>query len=93
MDIEFSHSPIAGKTFHFTIRHATGKAKIKAFIDTSQVFDGECPDPPCHEQIFIPGGTRGSLLRIIATLADGNTIEREINITESDAAPGVASAA
>jgi hypothetical protein len=93
MDIEFSHFPIAGKTFRFTIRHTTGGAKVTAFIDTLQVFDGECPDPPCYEQIFIPGNTRGSLLRIISTLADGNTIEREIKITESDEAPGAASAA
>lgn len=88
MIIENQGLPYAGEPFRFTVADAPGKTKIDVYVNTAHIFKGECPDPPCHETVWIPVGTRGSVLRIMAKDFLGNTIEREFNITESDASAG-----
>jgi hypothetical protein len=88
MVIENQDLPYAGKLFRFTVAGATGKTRIEAYIDTARVLERECPDPPCHEMVRVPVGTRGSVLRIVAKDLLGDTIERQFRIAESDTSSG-----
>lgn len=88
MIIENQGLPYAGERFRFTVARATGKTRIVVYVDTAPILDEECPDPPCHEIVQIPVGTRGSVLRIVATDVSGNTTEREFTIAESDESTG-----
>jgi hypothetical protein len=91
MEIETKDQPLAGERFRFSVSHAPG-ANILVFVDTLKIFEGDCPDPPCHESVFVPEGTRGSTLRIVAKSTAGKIIEREFNISESYSEPGAAAA-
>ena len=77
MIIENQDLPYAGERFLFSVAGATGKTKIEVYIDSARVLEEECPDPPCHEIVRVPVGTRGSVLRILAKDSLGNTTERQ----------------
>ena len=49
------------------------------------MFQHDCDDPPCHEMIMIPPGTRGATLRVIATDSIGNTESFEHKVVDTDA--------
>lgn len=93
MRIEAEDNPTAGARYKFTVLEAIGGAGIKVFVDQLEILDEDCPDPPCHEIITIPEGTRGATLRIIARDRVGNVTEREFEIAEPYSESGAATAA
>jgi hypothetical protein len=66
----------------------TRPTHIEVYIGRKRVVDKECPDPPCHESVFIPANARGSELWIIARDTNGNVEQQKIQITDSDASAG-----
>lgn len=88
MKIENKGFPYAGKPFLFVVAEATGRTTIEAYVNMRRVLEAECPDPPCHEVVLVPVGTRGSVLRLIATDSLGNRIEREFTIADFEASSG-----
>jgi hypothetical protein len=80
MIIENQGLPCAGEPFRFSVSGANGKMGVEAYIDSILVYEGECPDPPCHEIIDIPNDRINSVLRIIIWDMDGNTAEEEFTI-------------
>ena len=88
MDIRRQGQPQAGEWFNFQVSGGTRPTHIEAYIGRSKVIDKDCPDPPCHESIFIPANARGSELWIIARDTKGNVEQQKIQITDSDASAG-----
>jgi hypothetical protein len=84
MEMRDEGLPYAGERFRFTILGGTPVIRIKAYIDSKQVLSTDCPDPPCHEVVQIPAGTRGAILRIVATDRLGSKFEQEYVIAEAD---------
>jgi hypothetical protein len=82
MKIEAAQAPFAGQFFHFTVLDVAGRTRIKVFVDALQIFDEDCPDPPCHEMVLIPPGTRSSLLRVVAQDLTGATVERKFTVAD-----------
>ena len=75
MDIEARQLPMAGLPLNFSVDGGLGVCNIKVFVDSKLVHQHDCDDPPCHEMVMIPPGTRGATLRIIATDSVGNKEE------------------
>jgi hypothetical protein len=88
MKIENRNFPMAGESFRFEITGATGKTRVEAHIDRKPIFVHDCPDPPCHETILVPPGTRGAELRLVAIDSTGNRAERVFAIATSDTNTG-----
>jgi hypothetical protein len=88
MIIENQGLPHAGELFRFSVTGATGKTRINLYVNTTHIFEGECPDPPCHEIVGVPVGTGGSVLWIKAEDLHGNSIGREFTIVEAEANAG-----
>ncbi len=80
MEIHASDVAIAGKPFHFTVIGAVGQTQIACFVDGRQIFFSPCPDPPCHEEMFIPDFTAGSLLVVVAVDSANTRVTREFVI-------------
>jgi hypothetical protein len=93
MIVDTDGMPYAGEPFAFTIRDAHERVTVQCYVDRHLVFNDECPDPPCHEVVTIPRGTRGSMLRIVATTARGARVEQELKIAEAGASSGGAASA
>jgi hypothetical protein len=93
MRIDAQAYPLAGDTFRFSVQNAAEGANLQVFVDSLKIFDGDCLDPPCHEEVRVPDGTRGSMLRIIATAANGTVVEREFEIAEVHSKRGPAASA
>lgn len=62
MDIQTVGEPQPGRNFRFTIQGGLGTAKIEAYLNGGQVLEVECPDPPCHEMVFVPANAFGQRL-------------------------------
>jgi hypothetical protein len=93
MNIEALGEPNPGQTFNFTVRGGVGKVTIAAYINESQVvFQTECPDPPCHEMVFIPEYASGQLL-VVATDSSGIRAQRVFNIKSLISGGGMVSSA
>jgi hypothetical protein len=88
MEIEELGLPYAGELFQFMVTHGTGPTHIEAYIDRRKILVADCPDPPCHEMISVPPGTKGADLWIVAEDAHGNAKERRFTIGESDTSAG-----
>lgn len=83
MKIEPLGVPYAGEKFEFTIKGDKKPTSLEAYIDRRQILSTDCPDPPCHEMLIVPQGTRGADLLIVARDADGNSVERVFTVVES----------
>jgi hypothetical protein len=70
MDIEAFGKPSPGQPFNFTVRGGVGRVTIEAYVGQDQIFKTECPDPPCHEMVLVPGYASGQLL-VVATDSRG----------------------
>lgn len=88
MEIEELGLPYAGERFHFTVTQGTGLTNIEVYIDRKELLSKDCPDPPCHEMILVPPGTKGADLWIIARDTHGNTEEKRFTVGESDTSAG-----
>lgn len=88
MQIEELGPPYAGELFRFTVTGGTRPTHIEVYIDRRQILSTDCPDPPCHEIIVVPPGTRGADLWIIARDAHGNTEQIRFTVGESDTSAG-----
>ncbi len=84
MRIENIGQPYAGQQFRFTVTNTLENTRIQVYIDKMAVLETECPDPPCHEMIAIPYGTRGSILSIIGTDRRGRIVKVQFEIAESE---------
>jgi hypothetical protein len=83
MILEYEREPIVGEPFAVTARGFEGTARMRLFIGQRLLAEVECPDPPCHEVVLIPEGTKGRMLRVIATDQEGQEEELELTIRES----------
>lgn len=84
MDIEARQPPMAGQSFNFSVDGGLGISNIKVFVDLKLVHQHDCDDPPCHEMVMIPPGTRGATLRIIAMDSVGNKKEFTSQVGDSE---------
>lgn len=89
MEIELKQLPIAGQTVNVSVDGGIGITSINVFVDSMLVLQHDCDDPPCHEMVEIPAGTRGSTLKIITTDSVGNSESAEYQISDFD--PGESS--
>ncbi|WP_122400598.1 hypothetical protein [Bradyrhizobium vignae] len=48
--------PVEGTNFRFTISGGIGTTRITVQVNGKMLHDGDCPDPPCHEEMRIPAG-------------------------------------
>lgn len=67
MDFRYDSLPVPGHSFSVEVIDFRGGVLIEIFIGGLRVATKECPDPPCHEMLFIPKDADGKTLRIVAT--------------------------
>jgi hypothetical protein len=79
MDIEAFGAPYPAENFSFTVRGGMGRITIAVFLNESQLMQTDCPDPPCHEMVFIPGYASGQLM-IVATDSTGASDQTTFSI-------------
>lgn len=84
MDIELRQLPMAGQALNFIVEGGIGITNINVYVDSMLVQQHDCDDPPCHEMVMIPSGTRGATLKIVATDSVGNSHRLEYQIVDSD---------
>lgn len=66
---------------------------IRAVIGGDTLYDGKCPDPPCHEQMAIPSWAAGETLVVTLSSADAQPVVRRIAIAQKDSSTGGLAAA
>lgn len=84
MDIKTSQLPMAEQSFNFSVDGGHGITNIQVFVDSKLIRQYDCDDPPCHETVMIPPGTRGATLRIIATDSIGKRQEFVSQVGDSE---------
>jgi hypothetical protein len=90
MDIQAVGEPHPGQVFNFTVRGGSGTARIAAYLNGIQVLQSECPDPPCHEMVFVPTNAFGQLM-IVATDSSGVAQQRVFAIQKATSGGGMVS--
>jgi hypothetical protein len=87
MQINERDLPQAGEHFFFSVDGGITPIRIQVFIAGTLHYEGECPDPPCHEMTMIPARSQGSVLRIVTTDKSGARFERSFTIGASGGMP------
>jgi hypothetical protein len=83
MEITNEAHPHAGEKFHFSVSGGIGITRIEVHVDSTRIFEKDCADPPCHEMVQIPSGTKGAVLRIVVKDSAGKTSVMELTVAES----------
>ena len=81
MQLKYDREPIAGERFNFTASGFAGTAILQTYIGQKLVGESGCDDPPCHEMVLVPKGTRGAILRVVVETSLGEREELELQIT------------
>lgn len=84
MVLKHSLEAVVGRPFSVTASGFSGRARLEIFIGGKLVRRKECPDPPCHEMVVIPKGTRGKTITLRAVSTKGEEEEREFVIAGED---------
>jgi hypothetical protein len=66
MRIAFASEPRGGRDFEFEVADAGADAHVQLYIGDNLVMEARCPDPPCHERVFVPLEAVGNMLRVRA---------------------------
>lgn len=80
--------PVEGRNFRFTILGGVGTTKITVRLSGKVLHDSDCPDPPCHEEMRIPGGVGGAELVVIAKDSARNVLERKFIVGQTEGQAG-----
>jgi hypothetical protein len=83
MQLNILQSPYAGDVFRFEVLGGFGRVRIQVFVDQRKIFDEECADPPCHEELRLPVEASGALLRINAEDSRGDVAEEILPVEPS----------
>ena len=84
MRLHWEADPVVGQHFPFSVDRTVGVASIQISINNRAVFAFDCEDPPCHEAFFVPPGTVGSVMVLLAR-DDQDTERVEFVIRDLDA--------
>lgn len=88
MDINNLNEAFAGGQFHFVVSDGARPIHIEVYVDGAPLMHEDCDDPPCHEMVFIPSGTRGAELWVVARDADGALAQRTFRVGTPDPSAG-----
>ncbi len=88
MDIRAMSGPFAGEQFRFHVSGTLPPTRIVVYIDQAVVLSKDCDDPPCHETVSIPPGTKGSEVRIIASDPTGLREEQRFTVRDAESSAG-----
>ena len=66
MRIAFASAPKAGRDFEFDVIETSGEGRVRLYIGDDLMMEAQCPDPPCHERVFVPLGAAGNTLLVRA---------------------------
>ena len=66
MRIAFASAPKAGRDFEFDVIETGDEARVQLYIDDNLMLEIRCPDPPCHERVFVPLEADGTTLLVRA---------------------------
>lgn len=86
MQMIFDSPPKVGETFNLHIYTDAKPAHVLWFIEGNLIRRHDCPDPPCHEQMFIQPEYSHKELRIVGT-DRVETKELVFHIKEEDPSP------
>jgi hypothetical protein len=81
MEIDSGRLPVEGENFKFKVM-GVGVTQIEVWLNGRLIHQHKCPDPPCHEMIYVPLGTGAPELIIIAQDSSGKTLERRFFIVK-----------
>jgi hypothetical protein len=84
MKIHAPREPIVGERFEVTVVDFSQPLFLSIHIGSKRVSFKECDDPPCHEMLAVPAGTKGAILTVIAQDAAGDRETLELFIREMD---------
>lgn len=65
MEITAKQPPVLGGMFEFIVSGKEKPLRVTVFIGNEILMDEHCPDPPCHETIFLLKEVMGSHVRIV----------------------------
>lgn len=71
--------PLAGSNFSVQLDGYTGAAKLAVYVAGQRLLEKDCPDPPCHEMVFLTRDLAGRELKVIGT-AMGESVSRTFRI-------------
>lgn len=86
MQLIYDKAPRIRETFRITIYTTGGPATVEWYLDGQPIRRTNCPDPPCHEQLYVPPEFKDSELRIVGT-DKSETREVRLRIADTDVAP------
>ena len=70
MEIESFDTPSEGREFRFIVLGGARPLRILVSVDDLRLVERECPDPPCHEMVFVPEGARQVSIRAVDANGD-----------------------
>ena len=94
MQLIYDKPPRIREIFRLSVYTTSGPARVECYVDGQLIFRTDCPDPPCHEQLYVRPEYNDSELLIVGTDRD-ETREIRLRITDQDtdlAPPSVAKA-
>ena len=51
----FNESPTAGQKFSVAVTDVDSMVTLTWYVDDDVIRSIECPDPPCHDDVYLPG--------------------------------------
>jgi hypothetical protein len=66
MRIAFASAPKAGRDFEFDVIETGDEGRVQLYIGDDLMMETTCPDPPCHERVFVPLEAAGNTLLVRA---------------------------
>ncbi len=64
VNVTYERPPVEGEPFRISAQEVAGSAKFKVYLNGEILWEHDCPDPPCHEQLMIPTNVAGSTLLV-----------------------------
>jgi hypothetical protein len=64
VNVTYERPPVEGEPFRISAQEVAGSAKFKVYLNDEILWEHDCPDPPCHEQLMIPTNVAGSTLLV-----------------------------
>ncbi len=83
MDIEHPNGPTAGERFAVDVRNFRGVVRLVLTLDDRVLTEGDCPDPSCHDEVWIPRDAVGKTLLLSVTGGE-KSYQRKCLIEERD---------
>jgi len=85
MDVEHPKDPVAGERFAVNVHNFKGIVRLRVTLEGRILTERDCPDPPCHDEVWIPPDAVGKTLLVSVVGAEKEYV-RKFRIEEREVA-------